>query len=234
MKDNVNKTQLSPDKTFTRGIFHRDQFAHYLRWSFILRQCNIGERILDIGCGSANLAEVLYRNRFKPDYYFGIDVRKQILKKNKEKKFNFKTIFEYCDIRETKIALNNYTKICCFEVIEHFEKHHIDGALLNIKNAMDNDTLLYLSTPNYNGSKASNHVYEYEFLELKLILEKYFKIQAIYGTFASKRDLQKVMSPEDLMLYAKLEKYYDSNIMSVIFAPLYVEASRNCMWVLKK
>ena len=35
------------------------------------------------------------------------------------------------------------------------------------------------------------------------------------------------------MLFNKLNKYYDSNIISIIFAPLYPEKSRNVMWHLK-
>ena len=171
---------------------------------------------------------------FKPEYYRGIDVRKITLNKNKEKKFNFKADFSYCDIRETKPTNYHYTKICCFEVIEHFEKKHINKVLENIKNAMNYNTILYLSTPNFNGQNANNHIYEYTYAELKNILKKYFKIEEIYGTFASKRDLLKVISPAHKCVYDELEAYYDNNIMSVLFAPLYAENSRNCMWVLKK
>ena len=32
-----NKTQLHPEQIFEKHIFHRDQFAHYLRWNYILK-----------------------------------------------------------------------------------------------------------------------------------------------------------------------------------------------------
>ena len=62
---NYNTTQLNPETTFERHVFHRDQFAHYLRWSHILKIAKIGMNILDVGCGSGNLLEVFYRNKRK-------------------------------------------------------------------------------------------------------------------------------------------------------------------------
>ena len=65
MTKEYNITQLSPDVTFEKHVFHRDQFAHYLRWTHVLKRAKIGMNILDFGCGTGNLAEVLYRNRYK-------------------------------------------------------------------------------------------------------------------------------------------------------------------------
>ena len=72
---NYNTTDLNPETTFKRHVFHRDQFAHYLRWTHILKESRIGEVICDFGCGNGNLLEVLYRNRFKQAKYIGIDIR---------------------------------------------------------------------------------------------------------------------------------------------------------------
>lgn len=72
-----NTTDLRPDQAFERHVFHRDQFAHYLRWTHILKEAKIGESIVDFGCGAANLLEVLYRNKFKQKEYIGIDIREK-------------------------------------------------------------------------------------------------------------------------------------------------------------
>jgi hypothetical protein len=32
-----NTTDLDPEATFERHVFHRDQFAHYLRWTHVLK-----------------------------------------------------------------------------------------------------------------------------------------------------------------------------------------------------
>ena len=53
-----NTTDLNPESTFTKHVFHRDQFAHYLRWTHILKEARIGETICDFGCGNGNLLEV--------------------------------------------------------------------------------------------------------------------------------------------------------------------------------
>ena len=77
-----NKTQLSPDLEFSRHIFHRDQFAHYLRWTHVIKSLKRDMSIIDFGCGSANLLEVIYRNKYRAKRYVGLDIRKNIIDKN--------------------------------------------------------------------------------------------------------------------------------------------------------
>jgi ubiquinone/menaquinone biosynthesis C-methylase UbiE len=48
----------------------------------VLKRAKIGFNILDLGCGSANLFEVFYRNRFKPAKYLGVDIRSKVIIKN--------------------------------------------------------------------------------------------------------------------------------------------------------
>ena len=61
-----NCTQLTPQQEFGRHIYHRDQFAHYLRWSHVLKNAKIGQTILDFGCGSGEMLELFYRNKYRP------------------------------------------------------------------------------------------------------------------------------------------------------------------------
>jgi len=233
----INKTQLSPEAIFERHVFHRDQFAHYLRWSFVLNQCKFNkEKILDLGCGTGSLAEVLYRNRFKPVYYHGVDIRKKTIESNKLKKFNFEVDWSCVNmiIDNMSFLKDDYTKICCFEVVEHFEQEYLEKFLLKVKELMNENTLFYLSTPCFNGKKAQNHIQEYTYAQMKEMLSKHFTIKEHYGTFASKKDVLEVMYEGERSLYEELSNYYDSNLLSVIFAPLHPEKSRNCVWVLKK
>lgn len=69
MKKEYNTTQLNPAATFERHVYHRDQFAHYFRWSHILKKIMIDYKnninLLDFGCGSGELLEVAYRNRVR-------------------------------------------------------------------------------------------------------------------------------------------------------------------------
>ncbi len=45
-KKNYNTTDLNPEKTFKKHVFRRDQFAHYLRWTHILKEARIGGNYL--------------------------------------------------------------------------------------------------------------------------------------------------------------------------------------------
>ena len=124
MTKNYNTTQLNPEQCFERHVFHRDQFAHFLRWTHVLNIANIGAKILDFGCGSGNLYEVFYRNRYSPARYLGLDIRKQTIEANKAK-FP-KAEFEVQDL--VKIDKNygvDWDFITSFEVAEHVGKQNV-------------------------------------------------------------------------------------------------------------
>lgn len=236
-----NKTQLNPDLAFERHVYHRDMFCHYLRWSHVLKIAKIGQRILDFGCGSGNLAEVFYRNRFKPERYLGLDIRKKIIDKNKEKFKNIAwanfMVEDLCNL--SKIYRGLWDLIISFEVLEHVGKENGNIFIENIVKHMNVDSICLLSTPVFdeNVGAAKNHIIngkigEYTFDECKKLITKYFIIEKVYGTFASKKDyLNELRKNENLHdLYLQLNEYYDSNIISVMFAPLFPSMSRNCIW----
>ena len=240
-----NRTQLNPDQSFERHIYHRDQFAHYLRWSHILDVVKPSKNmsILDFGCGiDGNLAEVLYRNRHKASKYLGLDIRK--LEKATQK---FKSV-DWVSFKEYDLVGNNFNEgndwdiITSFEVLEHIGKENADKFLNNVIKHMNSKTVFYLSTPNFDESvgAADNHIIdgvvgEFEFQELKALLEKSFFIKKIYGTFASQKDYKDHLIGWKKEMFEQLNDYYDSNLISVIMAPLMPpECARNCLWVLTK
>jgi 2-polyprenyl-3-methyl-5-hydroxy-6-metoxy-1,4-benzoquinol methylase len=242
-----NKTQLNPDIAFEKHVFHRDMFAHYIRWSFVLNKAALGMNILDYGCGSANLVEVLYRNKFKCLEYLGIDIRKLTINNNKEKFknvswMNFNT-FDLVNYTEKITSKNgeNWDYICCFEVLEHIGKNNQIKFLQNIKNNMSNNTILLISTPCYDLhiGAANNHIINGEVSELTykemedLLISQGFIIEDNFGTFASQKDYKPYMNEHEQYMFNKLSKYYDSNLISIIFAPLFPEHSRNCIWICK-
>lgn len=236
---NYNTTQLCVDKIFERHVYHRDYFAHYLRWSHVLKIAEPQFKILDFGCGSANLFEVFYRNRFTPQKYLGLDIRKQTIDNNKEKYKNLEYVnFEQIDLLNNYNFGNDWDLIVCFEVIEHLGKNNIHILLQNIKKHANNKTIILLSTPCYNEQvgAAKNHIInneicEFTYNELKNILSQYFTITKNYGTFASIKDYKYKLN-EYSKIFEKLSEYYDTNILSVMFAPLFPENSRNCLWKL--
>ena len=242
-KTKYNCTELNPSKNFERHVYHRDQFAHYLRWTYALNLLRRNMNVLDFGCGSGQLLEVIYRNRLKAAEYTGYDIRKRTINNNNKtyEKLdwaNFKQV-DLCnpDLEPTHCQ---YDLICSFEVAEHIGKHNIDTFLRNIVKHMNKDTILLLSTPCFDArvGAAKNHIIdgevgEFGYEELKHILVKYFTIEEHFGTFASQRDYKPEMNEHQLKMFNQLNKYYDANLVSILFAPLFPHKSRNCIWRLR-
>jgi 2-polyprenyl-3-methyl-5-hydroxy-6-metoxy-1,4-benzoquinol methylase len=240
MKDRINKTSLDIEKACERGIIHRDYLAHSLRWNYVLRFVRRGMRILDVGCGNGMLMEVLYRNKFKPDFFVGIDVSPSAIDKLLSRKTNFTVRGIIGDIRTMELGrFEPFDVITCFEVIEHFEPQYIEHVFKEMIQVLKPGGILLLSTPNFSTSRerpvrhadAANHVYEYDEEELQAYLEKYFVIEKKMGTFASQKDILPVMSTHEQWVFNRLKPWMDSHILSVIFASLHPSESRNILWI---
>jgi 2-polyprenyl-3-methyl-5-hydroxy-6-metoxy-1,4-benzoquinol methylase len=236
LSDSINKTQLDVEKAEERGIIHRDYAAHYFRWSFALRYVKYQQNVLDVGCANGMLAQVLYVNKYKPKIYVGIDIRGEPLADILRRGVNFPVKTHRLDVRTNRIPYidNAFHVVTCFEMVEHFMPEYLDHVLSEIKRVLREDGVFLLSTPNFNGSAAANHIHEYTEEELYGYIGKHFQIENQFGTFASQSDILPVLSESEAELFFKLEKYYDSNVMSNIFAPLYPHQSRNILWVLRK
>lgn len=246
-KQIYNKTQLTPQQEFKRHIYHRDQFAHYLRWTHILKVAKTGQTILDFGCGSGEMLEVFYCNRFKPKQYLGLDIRKQTIDKNNEKfgKLDFAE-FRQMDLCSEIDLGQTFDIITCFETMEHIGHENADAFLDNIAYHCGPDARVYLSTPNYDPKvgAANNHtltrpdgsieIGEWDHFELQDKLSEYFDIEAKYGTFASMKDYKADLHDWQIPMFEALKEYYDTELIANIMAPLIpAEHARNCLWVLK-
>jgi SAM-dependent methyltransferase len=254
----IDKTHLSIDLAEERGILHRDYLAHCHRWSHVVKHLYKKHSykesvILDIGCGKEiPLAKLLYSNKLIPKQYIGVDVNK--LDPNFGG-FNFGKMADVIRLYEKYDAAhieldeeylvfqpNNFVHqpnvITCFEVLEHVEPSHTVAILQKIKECLSDDGTAFISTPCFNGNAASNHVNEITFDALgRLISDLGFGLEAVYGTFASQSEIEPELSAiggELWNSYEQLKAYYDSNVLSTIFAPLFPEKSRNALWVLKK
>jgi 2-polyprenyl-3-methyl-5-hydroxy-6-metoxy-1,4-benzoquinol methylase len=227
----INKTQLNIGLAEKRQIIHRDYLAHCFRWSHIVKHARIGQTWLDIGCGDFPLAMMLYTNRYKPKSYTGIDMRKL---KDQIPKTNFSIKFIQGDFIDVEIS-GKFDNIVCLEMLEHVEKKHGQKVLAKIAQIANKNTKIYLSTPNYDGKhKAGNHVHEWAYVELMRELNKHFKIKDCYGTFASQKDIVSKLSSNEMETFKAMEQYYDSNLLSIMFAPMHPHESRNILWVLSK
>lgn len=249
-KKRYNTTDLNPETSFERHVFHRDQFAHYLRWTHVLNQAKIGENICDFGCGSGNLLEVLYRNKFRQARYVGIDIREKTIAKAVEK---FQMV-DWAEFYVADLVKNDFDfesikadRVCSFEVLEHVGKQNAHNFLMNFKACGHDNATYYLSTPNFDETvgAAGNHTYdsgdgrgialqEFEHEELQEILSAHFEIVKKFGTFASYRDYRPHMNDWQREMLEVLKEYYDSNLISNIMAPMFPEYSRNTLWVMKR
>ena len=242
-KQGYNTTQLNPAQAMEKHIYHRDNFAHYLRWSHVLKNAKIGQTILDFGCGSGEMLELFYRNKYRPKQYLGLDIRQKTIDENNEKfaKLDFAE-FKAMDLCGEIDLGQTFDIITCFEVIEHIGHANADAFLDNIAFHCNENTVVYLSTPNYDPQvgAAENHtlkdgeIGEWDHFELQDKLSEFFTIEHKYGTFASQKDYKEDLTDWRKPMYEELKKYYDSNLVANIMAPLVpAEHARNCLWVLK-
>lgn len=252
----VDKTFLSLDMAEERGFIHRDYIAHCLRWSHVLKllaksKAYSSAMLLDVGCGrELPLAKLLYSSRFIVQNYFGVDVGPILdtaIAKVGGGKFPIdaweKT--DICNITTDDLQGLYPNWLTCFEVLEHVEPEHMLRMLEKFKDLTTDDCQYLISTPCWNFVDcADNHVNEMTYEALGAVFEANgFIVKAVYGTFASIRDYEHLLvsSPEGLLnngvphhLFNSLRNYYDSNVLSCIFAPLFPANSRNCLWHLEK
>jgi len=244
----IDKTHLSCDQAEERGFLHRDYIAHCLRWSHIVKYLGSRyktARILDIGCGKETpLIKTLYTMRMTPEMYFGVDANKTACSTNihdkiydKMGKGNFELFWNFDASEPAAFQYLDFTPtlITCFEVLEHVTPKKVIGILDNIRKVADSQTKIFISTPCFNGKAAANHINEMTYTFMTDLLWEYFHIDRCWGTFASQKDIEPMINQdvdEIQHLYDELKSYYDSNLLSVIFAPLFPSKSRNCMWKL--
>jgi SAM-dependent methyltransferase len=244
----IDTTYLSLDTAEERLFTHRDYISHCHRWSYVVRWLAQGKRyeearIIDVGCGrELPLAKLLYSNRYAPKKggYCGVDFGPLEPSESLQKQAQFELILkpktDFMNLEQP--FAEKATLITCFEVIEHVEPDHMWNMLQKMKDLLAEDGTVILSTPNYDPhvGAADNHVNEMNHGFLHATLERAgFTVENKYGTFASQKDIKELLKQDGLFnLFLSLHDYYDSNVLATIFAPLYPEKARNCLWVLKK
>lgn len=243
MSKEINKTYLSIDKAEERGIIHRDYLAHALRWTHVVKSLHEKSRyktarILDIGCGKeAPLAKTLYTNKMSPMTYDGVDAGSinppQFI--FKQDKFPF-LMHPNIDIIDFKTE-RTFNVITCFECLEHVKFAHAFQIIWRISDLLEPEGIAFISTPAWNMSDtAGNHLNEMKYEVMGSLLELAgLNITAAYGTFASISDYIEALTKDGwLPLFTRLREYYDTNVLSIIFAPLYPALARNVLWEVRQ
>ncbi len=243
----VDTTYLSLDSAEERGFIHRDYIAHCLRWSHVAKVLSKGHlyqstRLLDVGCGrELPLPKMLYSSRYILQGYYGVDagpIEDAAAAVFDSGKFPLK-VWERCnfleldlhDIDEAPVSM-----ITCFEVLEHVEPRMMIDMLRHMMALSTPDVRIFISTPCWNRTDcAANHVNEMTFRALGAVFEDVgLAVKNVYGTFASIRDYEFLLNPQQRDDFNRLREYYDTNFLSCIYAPMYPEFSRNCLWELSK
>ena len=248
----IDNTHLSIEQAEARGFIHRDYIAHCLRWTHVAKYLHLqarykSARIIDIGCGKdMPLVRMLYTSRLAPKQYLGIEYNKM----------EIPDMFKNSSFKPELISGTDFTKIAhdpsvhlkmtdghyacgyefnystCFEVLEHVEPIKAIEILQHLPKFLSENSVSWFSTPCWDEKvgAAAIHVNEMTYQGFGSLLEEMgYKILKHWGTFASIKDYKKQLNGlEDT--FAKLREYYDSNYLATIFAPLFPEYSRNCIW----
>lgn len=243
----VDTTFLSIEQAANRGFLHRDYIAHCFRWSHVIKRLMERKRystarVLDIGCGrELPFAKTLYSSKMIPEYYVGVDagpmkpdsvedVQKGKMADRVELHPNTLFSKEWIESRNDQ---HKFTDIVCFEVAEHVEPAMLKNMLAGMVQAIRFDVgRLWISTPCWDyKSCAANHVNEMTYAAFAgMLCEAGFHIEDVHGTFASISDYRPKMNAAYAEVFEDLREYYDSNVLSTIFAPMFPAQSRNALW----
>jgi len=227
------------DKTSLReaqyGEFvHRDYGAHFFRWGFAGRFIDSTTEVLDVGCGpDCQLVKVLTNPRsIVPKRYVGVDINRE---PQKPQHRQWATLHWQFDFLARHAELGQFDLVVCLEVLEHLYQPDGVRLLAGLQTCLKSEGRLLLSTPVFNGKAAANHLHEWTVDELTAALPA-AGLAAVqrFGTFASMNKLPQVATPAHQELLQQLGAYYSNEVLSCVLAPLYPDASRNNLWVLRR
>jgi hypothetical protein len=226
--------------------------------------------VLDVGCGKElPLAKLLYVNKMSPRSYVGVDCNDldvPAMLVGKKIPITLWPKTDACALDPQDVGVPNPDDwdpvtnapqsyllpniLVCYEVLEHITPEHCRRMLTKFKELTSQDCHYFISTPCWNGSAAENHINEMTFQALGGLIEDLgYKIEGVYGTFASISEYESELGNLTLFdkstgrelpavdlrgVFSALRNYYDTNVLSVIFAPLFPNKARNCLWHLTK
>ncbi len=232
-----------PDRTFDKSSLranshgqwiHRDYGAHFFRWGFAGRFVSSETEVLDVGCGpDVPMVGVLTMPRSQvPKRYVGVDLNREPRKVPSRGWADLKWEFNFVERYQ---ELGQFDLVTCFEMIEHMQKSDGECLLAGIRACLRPGGTALVSTPVYNGKAAADHLHEWGIDELAAsIAGAGLRVESRRGTFASQNDIKKVATPEHLAVAKALSEYYSGEVVACFLAPLYPDASRNNVWVLKR
>lgn len=241
-------------------IAHCTRWSHVVK--HLNRSHNYKDAVvLDVGCGKEMpLAKTMYVNKMTPRLYIGVDANKFTIPEmltGRKIPLRVWSETDFCALDQADVSFNPDENssapmvapnvFTCFEVLEHVTPEHCRRMLQHAKEITSDDCHYFISTPCWNGDAAGNHINEMTFAALGGLIEDLgFNIDGVFGTFASISDYKDQLSNVTITqgsevsytdlrpVFAALRNYYDTNLLAILFAPLFPAHSRNALWHLTK
>ncbi len=228
---------------------HRDYAAHFFRWGFAVERfasmraasAGIGPakndgRVLDVGCGpELNFLKTIVGTpnvTIRPELYVGVDVSP--LKTSRSAGVKLLGEFDFTRRWRELLPDGPFDAAVCYEVVEHMDPGAALRLMTGVRGLLADDGAFLLSTPVFDGHRARNHVHEFTVGELRrLVYRAGFTVERRFGTFASLPAVRAACTPEERAVMDRLAAYYRNDVLSCFLAPLYPDASRNNLWVLR-
>ena len=268
------------------GNWRPDEIAHMTRYDKISSLCieeaarlNRPIDTLEAGCGELWVLRNLYKAYTvkKSDIinsYVGVDIDPAVLQekngyhsptglvRDSQWFANFNGSLYIQDLTthsEFKVPDESIDFFWSTEVIEHMRPEFVSGWLDDVHRALRPGGLIYISTPNSDGSNKKlpkDHIYEWAFEDLQYELiapSRNWVLKSVVGTFCQLPRLRKAME-HDLKPWATmgeeeeypgqprwyddqfeiLEERFGRHFLRVVAATFFPEVSNNCAWTLRK
>ena len=247
--------------------FRPDEIAHMSRYekiaSYLVDDAKRKGRPLDtleIGCGEVWVLRTLYKSFVvkKSDVvasYWGYDIDPASFQEIRYWSGdgcdledttwikNFNATLEIKDVSVDPILPHEDESIdvaWSTEVIEHMPREAVEPWIAELSRVLRKDGTVFISTPNHDGSNdklPEDHIYEWGFLELKELLEKYFNLESVVGVFTQMRKFNQSQNAKEIWTkeqLSMLEERFGRQFLRVAAATFYPETSNNCFWRLSK
>jgi len=247
--------------------FRPDEIAHMSRYekiaSYLVDDAKKKGRPLDtleIGCGEVWVLRTLYKSFVvkKSDVvasYWGYDIDPASFQEIRYWSGdgcdledttwikNFNATLEIKDVSVDPILPHEDESIdvaWSTEVIEHMPREAVEPWISELSRVLRKDGTVFISTPNHDGSNdklPEDHIYEWGFIELKELLEKYFNLESVVGVFTQMRKFNQSQNAKEIWTkeqLSMLEERFGRQFLRVAAATFYPETSNNCFWRLSK